>query len=121
MGHRVIVRLCSTKENFSLLFWYTLLVHLYRKYDVYRIILSLPTYYAFDTARTIRSFIRRKDYFDEKIITVLEDTNNKYLKEKDNVTSTTFKEELFTFFYPISSLILRIFYYSKYNYKRCKK
>ena len=28
-------------------------------------------------------YLKHKDYFDEKIITVLEDTNNKYLKEKD--------------------------------------
>ena len=35
-------------------------------------------------------YLKSKDYFDEKIITVLEDTNNKYLKEKDNVTSTAF-------------------------------
>lgn len=28
-------------------------------------------------------YLKHKDYFDEKIISVLEDTNNKYLKEKD--------------------------------------
>ena len=28
-------------------------------------------------------YLKHKDYFDEKLITVLDDTNNKYLKEKD--------------------------------------